>query len=36
MDVLCYVQVKNYELKCMLVLLGLIRFDHISQAGYGT
>ena len=30
MDVLCYVQVRNYELKCMLILLGLIRFDQIS------
>ena len=30
MDVLCYVQVRNYELNCMLILLGLIRFDHIS------
>ena len=30
MDGLCYVQVRNYELKCMLILLGLIRFDQIS------
>ena len=29
-DVLSYVQVRNYELKCMLILLGLIRFDQIS------
>ena len=30
MDVLCYVQLRNYELKCMLILLGLIRLDQIS------